>query len=673
MDIERRSSNPSESQKTISDENFLGRPLTEEEKVSLWAYSTVAEYSRLPKGNNRERKIAENLVRQVASELILHPEKMIIAGQIWKTQQPKTPDLQRKSFYEEVSETTALFVRNNRAAMHSDQLGGFIRAYSYGQVASDLGGGAVAAYFKGPENPKQAADAFYVFIDATLDLITDQKAFEDAVRIGMFDSPLLPRGSDFWNQISIARATINDDQLLRRAYIPDNIIAELCTLTSMGKETLIAKNWDYQMTVTANTKSVKRGMEKMLDKAVKQFGRTEAINRSLKLAGTNLDLRSRAIDATSDEAIEQLHAWPGILLYTGSDPLRAKYMQVVEPQIAAQYLRREVMSSFRQHEEVSPAALTIPLPGDQVREVMDIYVSGLFDLADKSALVRRTSISAESMREVREKALARISGLSVNPIPLEWDTINGHPYCWGIRQMSVAERLRHPITALGEIGFPMPVLPNREDVYSAISRLHQNLLSSKSRYLNRRGYQSPFVDRSFRDLGYQSITFFQDTDNLHASRVQIDVNGLAYSVKLNRFFNLDLEGKMLDNPVLEQNLSYTLLFLLNDILCEKSTVSTTGESVKENEQSRETAEQLAIRTRIGHLRWLPLGQCYSEQAIVVQARETGEDLRVIQYQRWAKYPEKREHFTTYVSPVWKVDESPEPIIVNVPHIDGFNR
>lgn len=631
-------------------EAVLGRSLTEEEQTRSWARQVGEDFSKLPQRNRAERKRAETLVKGVVAELLSHPDKIDAAGSVWVSISSPIYAAASREVKQQASEKWNSF--------NTEQLGQAVKVYAHSQLASELAGNIIKGYYEGPKTRHEKVDAHYRFVEALLDLLEDNQALEQGVRIINFESPILPRGSDFHMDFSFARTSIDDDSLLQKAHIADNVAIQLCVLTSLDDRQVMTNSRRFNLDMISDTQSryFKRAMQN-LNRQIRNLGRDEVERKGVILRLVD-ERRDSLVFDSQEMAQRALSEWPLNLLFDQNDPLRQKFTQRAAAKIEAEKFRRQITTILTNEGIQHSVFHSLRLPD----LILEFLAAGIIDQATVNTFARRVLLNS-NINQISNQMNARQTGLT--SIAWNTDRLGETGFFYWFRPTTSMEEEWHPIATLQEFGFPVPVLPAGRDLREENRSLNSELINKQHRYLNRRGFRTPLGRmRAFRNLGYQYIDFAQDED-LTSIRTAIVIGNQRFPLKLDRYFNISLEGRRLGNPLLEQSLHYLLQSLLLPILCEEVAGDIRQRVTVEDPASRE------VLSRIGYLMWLEEGKNYTKQAVINCARDTGRDLEVLQTIRWQQRPDRINRFTTYVSPVIETTAGLEPIVVRVANVEGF--
>lgn len=630
------------------------KDLSPQEATILWAHKVFDEYSAFPQNNHRQRQRADRYVKGIVSEALQDPQKMGTAGSIWKSREEEV-GREKKTFYSHISEKASEIAQENWEDVTSEQLTSIVRVLAHSELASDIARHALTGYFKGPESTSDKVESLYRFTYGALDLIDDKEALEMAVRIGNFQLDILPRSSAFYRDFAIATWTMDNDDILKKAAAIDHIMHQLCYLT------------------TVDAKEVKRDIAKFLrtDAEIKEKYRRYLLRVVKKLGVTELDRRTKALEEyyqlPDDIELRNLEGtrdmartWPFSVIFRADDPLRSKYNYLVKRRIEGGKYVDTIRGIFLESGEKHFSFIRIIQPDGYS---LEIYYPDQLTQEKKSDLIRyvlgRHPLKGELMIKMEEReAIIKELDLPSEPEIRGTLVLDGKVLIFTYHKVSGAEANRHPILSLDSIGFPVPSGRDGLGVSQINETYAKDIKDNQIRFLNRRGIRVPLRVEELQKLGYSYVDFYRDDDK---TRVEISVNGLVYQFMLDANYNLDFEGKIFDSPVLADFLRYTVLSLLRPILCD--------ERVKGEKDEEISQEEKEVVTRMGHLRWLPLGQKYTKQAEENYLKMEGGDLAVKNLERKLDAERKSSlhtgHSTTYVKPVMEPEENLPPLVLNL--------
>lgn len=645
--------------------------LTEEQRIVLWTTRKQAAFESFPKdGNSASRKRAQRIVEETAQALITDPKKMGTAGRTWKSRIAAGSEEQaQNSFYERVKKEVTTKLQRQKELLPQNTLKELIRSYAYGKEVMDLPQATLAVYFNRKISRQANIDALYDFAFVILDLVEDPAAFETAVRIANFrDLEVLSLGSKTFLDFKIARSTIDNDQLLSKAWIYDSVTFDLLQLTTIDGDEIKKENAAFTQNDPAIYNAMLRESERLVEKFAKGKSETdwnranEEVQRRSRLLRQAQDTKK---DVFSMEEIQKLQdVWPSSILFNPSDPLRMKFREVAGNQIASLKMQEKVMDILTKSGVSETTFVSIPFVENPTSPplMVDILIGGKLDQRKRTLVLQEAlnhiRAAAPDQRQIAERHKTMTAVAFYGPHFLGHTT-----YDFWFRLPSTRERKLHPLIALEALGFPYPQLEEGDNFQEALQSIHQEVLHGHLRFLNKRGVQVRVIPQSFRDLGYQAVTFKTgSTDQQQSVSISIRANELEYPVHLDRHFNLNFEGQTPPSAAFTEPLHYTLLHLLEPILCE----------VKKRDQPGIDAEgNLEVLSRIGHFRELTRGQHYSQAAILNCFSERGVDLTAEQAR--LQLVKTTSNMFTYVKEVWEPDsEDLLPLEFHVPSIKGYH-
>lgn len=632
---------------------FPERPPTAQEEVSRWATETLDEYNRLPITSGKERRKTTDFVINIACNLLANPEKIDTAVSLWKT-------YAGQPFYDVVKKASENEARKNWQNLTGEQLAELVKVYAHSELASEFAESILSHYFRGPNNQKQRIDGLYTFVYGIIDLIEDTKALGEGLKIAQFENPILPRESDFYLDFVAARHfALDDDKLLQKAINIDTIPFDLNIFTSIDGVRLIKQTSAFFDT---NSRLQKR-LERESEKVIRRLGLARAQARIEALTVFNRDPNAQRVVVSASARLRKANQWPYSLLMNSNDRLRRKYFEQVAPWVGAEHFRRDLQRRVEDQGGETLVFISIPTPQGQT---VDIGLPG--------------GIAGARRAQIIEKVLEEVSGWQKEQAFVEDRVLPSMVFTnrnygnvrvfFSLRRAVLAELSRHPFSALDTIGFPIPKLGIDGDIVRVNQEISESIRAQQVRFLNKRGVRIPLVARELKNLGYTHIDFHKDEEDPEKITVRIFVGEIPYSVKLDRYFNFDFEGKRFDAPVIRETLRCLVLALLRPVLCHERIKGPTGVDVDEEERD--------LVSRMGHLRLLPSGLHRTNQAKQNCQSFEGKDLIILDAQkrealkRQGRVISDEQQFT-YVKPVIEKEENLPPIVLHLPGLVQFQR
>lgn len=642
------------------------RELSQQEKTVLWANEAFEEYNNLSRQTGHERKRVKNLVHEAARQLIQNPERIDNAVSVWRSHenalrsQVPESDQPKDSFYEAVKQESVKLIKDRWEETTPNQLAQMVKSYANNVSAKDFAQEVLTSYFKAPSSKKQRVDARYTFTFAILDLIEDQKSFNEAIRIGLFGTVIIPKDSLYAKEgCCIGSIPWDmDDRTIQKYSVSTNIIGRL---SFMASEDFGVLRSEIQKLFQSET--YKDFVEKEAEKAARKIGKAEvkrinqAMSESKPISGDEIG------EGISGEEFDELAKnWPTNLTLDENEPLNKKFRDLVGSKSDYEFIKRRETQLSRERGIKDSIFLSVPSAEGYILEIG--IPSGLIRSRNEIVkLALNFKFSKEETERLDRHRHLFLSNFNIEILKIvdqvltPAERFGDQTIVLTRRKASGSERNYHPLQALGTIGFPTSGNDGQD--------LAEEIQKKQIRFLNRRGIRVP-LEGQLKDLGYSHIDFHKDTDP-DKILIKIFVGDVAYSVKLDKYFNLDLEGKRFDNLALSQSLRYAFLSLLRPILCE--------ERIKDPHLPEVGAEEKEIVSRMGHLRWLPRGRRFTEKAVGNCFEHEGKDLFAVNFQRMQEHENDEKHKgmeTTYVKPVIEKEENLPPITIHLPGVLQFS-
>jgi len=285
--------------------------LTPSDKTANWAEDVLGKFNSLPKTNSRERKVVKNLVVLSAAQLLQAPQHIDAAGDVWKTQE---------SLYGLIKKESKAFMRGKWEEITSEQLAQLVRIYANNPQFKDFAKELLANYFKGPKSRRQRIDAYYTFTSCVLDLVGDDRAFSEGVKIGLHDTDILPKDPHLIEQsIFLSLPYSEEKRVFQKSLISKYIMIKLST---MGSEDLRILSQKENKFVHASDK-LKIRWEKEQEIAEKRIGRDELVRLNKAMNAFEDSLNTLFTEKKDKDNLIQR------VFLDETDPLNQKFKEVV--------------------------------------------------------------------------------------------------------------------------------------------------------------------------------------------------------------------------------------------------------------------------------------------------------------------------------------------------------
>lgn len=167
--------------------------------VVIWANQVFSEYAEcngLPKQNSKERKHAKNLITKTAGELLKNPQDITIAQKTWRGNELSRDDAEKSQepFSELVRIERLALIKEKWKDVTPEQLAQLVRISSdINDPSQDDAKEMLRNYFRGPKSRNQRIDAYYNLVSATLDLVGEDEAFYEGMKIALHATDILPK------------------------------------------------------------------------------------------------------------------------------------------------------------------------------------------------------------------------------------------------------------------------------------------------------------------------------------------------------------------------------------------------------------------------------------------------------------------------------------------------
>jgi len=637
--------------------NPLESKISHQEGAINWATRAFEQYRNLPKTdiNHKERVRIDSLVKETARQLLTNPENIDIATGVWKSRErlEGATEERKESFYESVKKAGAKLMKEKWQSYDEKKLAGIVRAYANSVLCPDFAQELLKGYFGGPpDSIVKRIEARYKFASSTLDLADDQKAFRKAARIGFFaDDSVLPRTSSYFLDTGSLKSfayNVNDAQL-QQFMVTENVLQSCAIAASEDVDSLVGQNRIFAETDL----EYKNRLEKEEGNARRRLGEKEYASRNKQL----LNFYSASV-VSKKGYLELKKSWPGKFFFDETEPLRQKCRSLMGSKVDFREVQKRILAQARTEKIENVFSLALQSPGGHV---MNIFMPEA--LMDKKNEIIQKALSLASLPDVAN--ILNINDPSLTSFSSTRISMDNSVAFLVMRRRSPIEGNPHPLQTLEAIGFPSVQPKGVGSLESVNEKLADEIRRRQMIFLNKRGVRIPLTHSVLNKFGYSDLYFCQDTADPEKILVKICVGEAPYSVKLDRNFNFDFEGKQFDSPVLYDSLKFTLLSYLRPILCEKKA----GD--KDEDQLLGIARHM-VRVRSPYLRWAPEKfrgtHYYTHLAEEKCMKYQGKDLCTLVLERMEEFKgtDRDGLECTYVKPVEKNAEEVPPLTLSLP-------
>lgn len=300
--------------------------LSDTDETTNWAEETLATFNSLPKANSYERKKVKNLITQTATRLLQNPQDLDIASAVWKTQSSQEDSGNSAGFLELVKTKSVESIKKNWEDVTSEQLADLIRIYTNSPSAQDFAKEMLGSYFKGPRNLHQRIDAYYNLVSATLDLVGEDEAFEEGMKIALHATDTLPKHPSLVEQTGLLSLPYEEaESVFKKLLIARCVVNQVRFIGSWGLDKYYEDRGNFILT---DGIAIKEGNKRQRN-ATEKIGENEAKEMYHAMQYTMKLFSRSSIESLSEKRKQSLRmTWPFHLVFDETDPLNKKFHEV---------------------------------------------------------------------------------------------------------------------------------------------------------------------------------------------------------------------------------------------------------------------------------------------------------------------------------------------------------
>lgn len=311
------------------------RLAAQKERVATLS-NVLIEYNKLPRQTVGEKRNAKKLVRETAAELLQNPQDINTAVFVWK---------RHESFYALVKEESKTLIREKWESITPEQLAELVRTYADNPQAQDFPREMLTSYFGRPKTRRQRINAYYTFVSSVANLVGEDKAFNEGVRIGLYDTDILPKDpylieqniftslpyTIFLNSSNGAKDLLSlprnkdEERDLQKSLIAEYAILKLSTMGSKDLEEARRRRNDF---ISTNTylRDMWEQAQRQAEEKLGSSGLVRQLHNAMKAFTDSIDALSRE-HGNENSRIHDL-------FNNETNPLNQKFKEVL-PQRAA--------------------------------------------------------------------------------------------------------------------------------------------------------------------------------------------------------------------------------------------------------------------------------------------------------------------------------------------------
>ncbi len=577
------------------------------------------------------------------------PQRTEAALRIWKAHSGSA------DLYDRAKEIVGNDVQARWQDVTPSQLAAFTTINARGGYVAEDFGDILKQYFTGPSDMKQRVDAYYKFADAAIDIVDDAEASRKAAQIGVFETDIIPRDSEFLTDIHLASLMgFYDEEMRVKASIASQVVMAGIARSSGIDYVSIKETNDQALLAKLQGARLNRVFIAMRDRSIREnFAGYSKVKNVLvpKLeamfgpsgSGTTQSVHAKIYE--NPEMIEKdqfLETIGGITENYGSDPMYAKFMDKLQLRATGGVVRVQNAEQIRQTGE-TPMFISFKIPGTEC--VLDVCMPASLS-ADRGKLIEQFIADTRPIESVAADDI----GMYTSSLK-----VNGKDVYAIYRSPDKPEAERHDIDMLNAIGFPEV---SAENIQVDNAELARKIDTEQIRFTNTRGFRVPLQHPALTALGYEYVDFRKDPNLLRTMNATIHVDGVDVTVKLDQDFRIDLEGKHADISTIGPSVQNVFLSILYPALCAVHAKDESGEAVEINK---------IVASRVGYIGFVREGYNFSADQAGYLLRDEGKDLATISEQRKVNGETRN---STYTRPKESDDPSLPPVKIFIPLPDA---
>lgn len=610
----------------------------------LWSHDVFDSYQQHPKSNNKERNAAKRFVNEAAQKILERPDLLESAIPVWKQGEGEF-DVQ---VFHEIKKRIKRGIEEGKTQLSPSDLAQFIKVSVHNPGEVELFADEVLkSYFDQQTSREGKVTSMYDLNLAAYEVLHDQDALEKIVKIIYFDTGIVSREGAIFDALVITKSIdILNKELLIKAMLVEASASSLVQLVPNNE-----KEWTEKNSIAARNID-KPWAEALGRRIVKQYGVEKTQEKWDELrAYWDMGLRGiLSFDSSPEDAESLSSAFPWVtgLLESSdakADPLKQKIDSILPKATSIKVFNAMVDGFRRNGVEEGLVRFQIPTQDGKVIEAVVSALKAGEKLEDAERMV---------LDEYQKGLSAAYKSKGFNQqLPLF--IIEG--VCFIVRDKMQLPVEEHEISGIFNIGLPLPLRELGEESRAIAGSID----NSQRRFLNVRGVEVPVLNEQLKNIGYENVMFRKDPQDSTKTNLTIKARNRSFTVRLDKHFNFDLEGKGVEDFKMLDELRYIVLSLLQPVLCDERLQGPEGTGVEDIGQE--------VISRMGHLRFLPEGFHYTKLAVQNFFENEGRDLTTIDLERKNAFETTRN--TTYVKPVVEKDEDLSPIRIMVPETLNF--
>lgn len=311
--------------------------LDEQEKVVSWANEAFERYGRLPEGTIGQKIIVKEFVRKTAIELLENVQHINIVDETWRRLDAQRADTgePRVPFSQRVKKDSLTSIGEKWKDVEPEQLAQLVRIYAKDNDPSqEFAKAMLTEYFKGPSDKPERSFSRSIarekIVSATLDLIGEDEAFREGMKIVLYATDILPRDPGLIEQANMLSLPSKKEEKrdeFKKLLILEHVTKQAIAMSSQDFTEYIEANIRY---VRTETKSKIQWHERK-KRADAERRPSEAEKKNLQIrAAVNVFLKISRMP-WSEEGIEKLRKMDPLYekAFDPTDPLNQKLKRVL--------------------------------------------------------------------------------------------------------------------------------------------------------------------------------------------------------------------------------------------------------------------------------------------------------------------------------------------------------
>jgi len=211
--------------------------------VDFLVRESWSEYNELPKGTREEKKVANDLVARTATQLLINPQDISIAENVWRIDEAEQNGAHEpeEPFSKKVKERMLTFIKEKEQVLTPEQFAGLILIYvnkdESQESARKFAGNLLKIYLNKKKSVNQSIGDYCNLVLGVFYSAGEDEVFREGMKIALYATDILVKDHKFAEQIALLYLPYKlEIDVLQNLLVSIRVVARACAMDGWNLE-----------------------------------------------------------------------------------------------------------------------------------------------------------------------------------------------------------------------------------------------------------------------------------------------------------------------------------------------------------------------------------------------------------------------------------------------------